>query len=102
MGHAKDVRDVLPEAEGKKGKSRRTSWEIRIDNFDHTIRHITYACSLLPQVDVPKLDSKRRSQALADLRTAGKHIQEATKTIQHAEEVEATEPARPNKLRQRV
>ena len=102
LGEAKDVREVLPETEGKRAKSRRTSWEIRIDNFDHAIQHITYACSLFPQVDVPKLDSKRRSQALADLRTAGKHIQEATKTIQHAEEVEATEPARPNKLRQRV
>ena len=101
LGDAKDVREVLPEAKGKKGKSRRTKEEIRLDNFDYAFQAILRHCSIWRTINVPNLDSKRRSRALADLRTAGKHIEELIQTIQHAEEVEANEPTRQNKSRPR-
>ncbi len=101
LGDAKDVREVLPEAKGKRGKSRRTSWEIRIDNFDHAIQTVSNICSGLAMLEVPNLDSKRRSQAVAGLRTTAKHIGEFIKTIQHVEEIEANEPARQNRSRSR-
>jgi hypothetical protein len=93
LGEANDVRDVLPKAEGKRGKSRRTKEEIRLDNFDHAIQTISNTCSCIPMIDVPDLDSKRRSRALADLRNAAKHIEEFV----HAHE--ENEPARRMKSR---
>ncbi len=84
LGEAKDVREVLPEAEGKRGKSRRTSWEIRIDDFDHAIQTISSQCYAWEMINVPNLDSKRRSRALAELRNAQKHIREVIESIQHA------------------
>ncbi len=94
---AKDVREVLPETEGKRGKSRRTSAEVHLDNFDHAIRAISTVCSCLPKIDVPNLDSKRRSLAVADLRNAGEHIQDSIEIIQHSHEED--EPARRMKSR---
>ena len=85
LGEAKDVREVLPAAKGK-GKSRRTKAEIRLDNFDHAIEAVCRTCSCIPWMDVPNLDSKRRSLALAALRKAGKLIQDHIKTIQHAQD----------------
>ncbi len=82
LGQAKDVRDVLPKAQGKGNKKRRTKAEIRLDDFNHAMRAVSTICSALPKVKVPTLDSKQLSQSLADLRKAGKHIQEAIKTIQ--------------------
>ncbi len=90
LGHAKDVREVLPETERKKGKSRRTSAEIRLDNFDHAIRAISNTCSCLPKIDVPNLDSKRRALAVADLRNAGEQIQKLIEAIQHSHEESET------------
>ena len=97
LGHAKDVREVLPETEGKKGKKRRTSLKIRLDGFDHAIQTISNICSCLPQIDVPNLDSKRRSLALAALRNAGNHFQGFIETIQNSHE--ENEPARRPKSR---
>ncbi len=92
LGHAKNVREVLPETEGKRGKKRRTSAEVQLDNFDHSIRCISKICSCSPQINVPSLDSKRQSLAVAVLRDAGKHIQESIEIIQHSDE--ENEPAR--------
>ncbi len=77
LGHAKDVRDVLH-------KKRRTKTEIRLDEFDHAIRHIVRTNSHLPSIDVPNLDSKRLSRTLADLRNVGKVIEEFINSIQRA------------------
>ena len=84
LGHAKDVREVLPEAEGKKHKKRRTKAEIRLDDFDHAIQTISSQCYAWEMINVPNLDSKRRSRALAELRNAGKIIQDLIKSIQNA------------------
>ena len=97
LGHAKDVREVLPETEGEKRKKRRTSAEIHLDDFDHAIRAISNVFSCLPNIDVPNLDSDQRSLALADLRNAGKRIQESIETIEHSDE--ENEPARRMKSR---
>ncbi len=64
-GHAKDVRDVLH-------KKRRTKTQIRLDDFDRAIEAVCRTCSCITWIDVPNLDSKRRSLALAALRNAGK------------------------------
>ncbi len=101
LGEVKDVREVLPEAKGKRGKSRRTKEEIHLVEFDRVIRFISTTCEALLKINIPKLDSKRRSQAITDLRNAKKHIEELIQTIQHAEEVEETEPARLNRSRPR-
>ena len=77
--------DVPREIEKNGGKSRRTSAEIRLDNFDHAIQTVSNICSGLAMLEVPNLDSERQSRALADLRNAGKHIQDSIKTIQHAQ-----------------
>ena len=63
-------------------KPRRTSAEIRLEDFDHTVRSISTSCSCLPKINVPDIDSKRRSRAVADLRNAIKHIQESIEIIQ--------------------
>ena len=77
LGHAKDVRDVLH-------KKRRTKTQIRLDEFDHAIRHIVRTNSHLPSIDIPNLDGNRLSRTLADLRNAGKIIEEFINTIQRA------------------
>ncbi len=90
-GADKGVREVLPGAGGQKRKKRRTSAEIHLDNFAHATRTILITCACLPTIDVPNLDSKQRSLALADLRNAVKHIQELIETVQHSHE--ESEPA---------
>ncbi len=84
LGDAKDVREVLPEAKGKRAKSRRTKEEIDLVEFDRVIRFFSTACGAIPKINVPNLDSKRRSQAIADLRNARKHIEELIQIVQNA------------------
>jgi ParB-like chromosome segregation protein Spo0J len=72
------------EAGGRERKSRRTTAEICLDKFHHSIRQISRTGSVLHLIDVPDLDSKQRVTAVADLRNVAKQIQELIKTVQHA------------------
>ena len=84
LGHAKDVREVLPETERKKGKSRRTSAEIRLDNFNHAVRAIVRILFSLQSFDVPPLNDGQLSQVEPDLRNAAKALSKFIKTVQRA------------------